>query len=122
MIKRFWAWFWGPSTRDERFFSLVEKVIDSQQEIVESQRQQTMTIMSAMESVGEASKRNAEVLQSYLKLFSTPEEPRSWKFDDVEDDLNMENLLSQDGFPKDGSDADMAQWVLNNMEKVQRYG
>lgn len=120
MIKRFWAWFWGPSTRDERFFSLVEKIIDSQQEIVESQRQQTTIFASAMESVGEASKRNAEVLQSYLKLFATPEEPRSWKFDEVNEEENLSDLMSQDGFPKDGSDADMAQWVLDNMSKMER--
>ncbi len=83
--------------------------------IAENQKTTTESVMGAVKAIGEASQKQAQVLESYLKLFSTPGEPQRWENDPTA--LNESQLIAA-GFPKEGSEAEQAQWILDNLDRI----
>lgn len=112
MLRTLWRWLVGEPEPD-RLSVLVETLIESQQRT----QQATLT---AIAQISEASTRQAEVLGAYLKLFNTPGDPHPWRnpdTDEVDSEANLKDMVAA-GFPQNGSDAEQATWVLNNLDKV----
>lgn len=107
MLKRFWCYLFGEPEPD-KLTALMEIIIENQEKTFQG-------VMNAVNSIGQASEKQAEVLSQYLKLFSTPGEPTRWEHDAVaENTREMEEL----GFPSGGTEAEQAQWVLDNLERL----
>lgn len=104
MIRRFWYWLFGESPT----LHLINELIANQQE-------QSIKMMEAVSTVVSASQKQAEVLHSYLELFKSPGEPQRWAYD-MEEDNKRE--LSAKGFPIEGTEAEQAQWILDNLDQL----
>lgn len=77
-------------------------------------------MLTAVATISEASSKQSEVLGEYLKLFNTPGEPTHWRHpdsDEVDEGKNLEEMAKL-GFPAKGTEAEQAQWVLDNIEKL----
>jgi hypothetical protein len=83
------------------------------QTLIEQQSKTNDALFNAVAQIGEASQRQAEVLNSYLKLFQGPGEPQRWV--DEPEEHNAADLIKQ-GYPKDGSEAEQAEWVLKHLD------
>lgn len=83
--------------------------------LIDGQQRTNQAVMQAVSAMSDASKQQSEVLSKYLDLFKTPGEPQRWT-DDIEV-TNKEELYKL-GFPAEGTEAEQAQWVLDNLEKL----
>lgn len=92
-----------------------EEMLATFQVITAEQNKVHMAMINAMSEMANASAKNAEVLNSYLKLFQTEGEPQRWV--DEPEERNAEELAKL-GFPKEGTEAQQAEWVLQHLEDL----
>jgi hypothetical protein len=112
MLRRLWRWLFG-TPDPSRVDVLLETLIESQGRV-----QQAM--LQAVATISEASSKQSEVLGEYLKLFNQPGDPQGWRHpadDEVDEERNLADLARM-GFPKEGTEAEQAKWVLDNIEKL----
>ncbi len=83
------------------------------QTLIEQQARTNDAVFNAVAQIGEASQKQALVLESYLKLFQGPGEPTRWVEDKEED--NTEELVKQ-GFPVSGNEGEQAEWILKHLD------
>jgi hypothetical protein len=81
--------------------------------ILESQERTQLAFIQAVKAMADASSKQAEVLTQYLKLFQTPGEPQVWRANPEKE--NEVELLAA-GFPKDGTEAEQAEWALQHLD------
>lgn len=81
--------------------------------LIESQNKTNLAVMEAVGQMASTAGKQAEVLDSYLKLFKTEEAPSRWEPDPEGD--NMRDL-ERAGFPKTGTEAEQAEWVLQHLD------
>lgn len=105
--------FWDTPTKVDPAIELLEllKIVIENQEKTQSQ------FMVGVNAMAEASAKQAEVLSQYLKLFQSPGEPDRWVYEMEEE--NKQELAKQ-GFPAEGSEAEMAEWVLRHMGALEK--
>lgn len=109
MLRQLWRWLMGtpgPSRTDV----LLETFIEGQQKIQTS-------MLQAVATISEASAEQSKVLGQYLSLFSQPGEPQGWTHPEFDVEQNTLELAAM-GFPAEGSEAEQAKWVLDNLEKL----
>lgn len=97
-----------PFTRPPREVSTAEVL----QRVLDMQQETQAAVLRAVQTMAEASGKQAQVLQAYLELFKTPGEPERWEHDPQAQ--NMDELLRA-GFPKDATEAEQAEWVLKHL-------
>lgn len=104
MLKRLWRWLWG-EPEPNVLEALIKNMLAQQGKIHQQ-------MFNAVQAMGESSSKQAEVLQSYLKLFQNTEAPTAWR-----DDPEAENTaaLEAQGFPSKGTEAEQAEWVLEHL-------
>ena len=107
MLRRLWRWVWGEPE--------IDPLVETMRLLVQSNSKNNEMTMEMVTAMGEASQKQAEVLNSYLKLFQEPGEPRRWEYDPIEQ--NTEELTAA-GFPFAGTDHEQTEWVLDNLERV----
>lgn len=83
--------------------------------LIEQQQQTQLAIISMAQEMAAATSKQAEVLNSYLKLFQTPGEPQRWEADPEADNRKE---LEAAGFPFAGTEKEQAEWVMNNMDRL----
>ena len=106
MLKWLWRLIYGEPSPD-RTQVLLEILIQNQEKT-------TQAVMNAVAQIGEASQKQADVLNSYLKLFQTPGEPQHWEQDEFDAERNEADLIKQ-GYPVKGTEAEQAEWVLGHL-------
>ena len=109
MLKKLWRLIWGEPDPD--------KLMAMFEILMEKQDKTQAMVFRAVQSIGDASTKQAEVLSQYLKLFQTPGEPQHWTFDQDQEVANLEEL-EKSGFPKEGTEKEQAEWVLANLERL----
>ncbi len=107
MLRRLWRWLWGEPE--------IDPLVETMRLLVQSNAKNNEMTMEMVTAMGEASQKQADVLNSYLKLFQTPGEPQRWKFDPVQQN---EEELTAAGFPSDASEREQAEWVLDNLQDL----
>lgn len=109
MLRRFWVWLMGPAEPNP-LFAVMEQLLLNQ----ERANSQTFEAIQAMNTT---SQKQAEVMQSYLKLFTpnTADAARNgWREGEEKEDIG----ITHPGFPKDGSEAEQAEWVLAHLDET----
>ena len=91
------------------------EVMAAIQVMVESQNKVNLAVIQAVTEMAGASSKQADVLNSYLKLFQTSGDPEFYVPDPQKD--NMDHLIEA-GFPKEASEAEQAEWVLKHLDEV----
>lgn len=98
-----WSWPWSAPK--------VDPVVLALNAMIESQRETSAMVIQAVQSISGAAEKQAEVLKSYLALFTTPGEPQRFTAEQVEEEENLAELAKQ-GFPSEGTEVEQAEWVL----------
>jgi hypothetical protein len=83
--------------------------------LIDQNQQSQREMMKAVQAITDAAGKQAEVLGKYLDLFKTTDEPRRWTEDPEQE--SKQQLLDA-GFPNGGTEAEQAQWVLDNLDKL----
>lgn len=109
MLKTFWRYLWGEPDPDTSLEIL--------RIIVENQEKTQAAVMNAVNSMAQASDKQAEVLSSYLKLFNGAGDPTSWKEDETKEAENKASLTEM-GLDLSWDEAKQAEWVLANIDKL----
>lgn len=110
MLKKLWRWIWGEP--DPNQLEAMFKVM------VESQQDTQKMLFSAVSAMGDASSKQAQVLEQYLKLFSSPGEPQTWQRDEEAENLAELAKMNYPSNWKDLSDRDQADWVLKHLGEL----
>lgn len=88
--------------------------------LIESQQRTQQATLTAIATISDAAAKQADVLNSYLKLFQQPGEPQPWRHpeaDEVDEARNMDEMVKL-GFPQQGTEAEQAEWVLKNIDRL----
>ena len=104
------TWPWSRK-RDDR----LDKLADALESIAKNQQQMSVTVMNTVQAFSEVASKQADILSKYLDLFKTPEEPRRWAEDPAEE--SRDELMAAN-FPFEGTEAEQAKWVLENLDKM----
>src|SRR3990167_7006651 len=107
MLRKWWRYIVGTPNP-----SPIELLVKA---FVENQEKSQQLIFNAVTVIGEASSKQAEVLQAYLKLFSGTGEPQRWERDMVQE--NVDDLTAR-GFPTNGTEITQAEWVLAHINEL----
>lgn len=102
MLRKFLRWLLGESDTH----LLLKAVLEQQ--------------ASVTKSVMDASQKQSDVLMQYLDLFKPKvgEDPRVWT--DEPDNEVLKEEMARMGFPVEKSSVDQAEWVLENLGKMER--
>jgi ribosomal protein S12 methylthiotransferase accessory factor YcaO len=92
-----------------------EELIGAINTMIASHDKTNLAVMTAVTEMAQASAKQADVLNQYLKLFQSPEDPVRWERDPEQE--NQDQLIKM-GFPKDGTDSEQAAWVLDNISSL----
>lgn len=93
-----------------------EKMLATFNILIENQTKTTQSVIAAVDTISNASSKQAEVLSKYLDLFKSPGDPQRWGEEDPEQ-TNIDELVKM-GFPKEGDDATQAKWVLDHIGEI----
>lgn len=107
MLRKWWRCLWGQPE--------IDPLVETMRLLVQSNSKNNEMTMEMVTAMGEASQKQAEVLNSYLKLFQTPGEPQRWEHDPIQQN---EDELTEAGFPSDATEHEQAKWVLDNLERL----
>ena len=109
MLRRFWIWLVGVGEPNP-LYAVLEVLVQNQ----EKSNTQMFQAIQEMHHTGQA---QAEVMKAYLKLFAPAagdSERNGWKESDEKPDV----AITHPGFPKDGTEAEQAEWVLAHLDET----
>ena len=79
--------------------------------IIENQERTQAQFMLAVNSMAQASTKQAEILGEYLKMFQTPGEPIKWEYDLEESNIKE---MTDKGYPREGTEQEQIQWLFDH--------